>query len=211
LLCQQRAFVAITLDMLLPDMGGMQLLHEVRATPLNADTPVVALTVSAERELSSGFRLHDYLTKPVREDALLATLRRAQVLPASTRPILVVDDDPGALRLADATLRAAGYQCVCYSSGQDALLASQAEPPAAVILDLLMPGMDGFEFIDRFKRTPQGRGAPIIIWTVKDLTADDRDRLRVSAHSVVSKSLGGSAGLVDELRALWPDRAPAER
>jgi CheY-like chemotaxis protein len=77
-----------------------------------------------------------------------------------------------------------------------------------VVIDLMMPGMDGFEFIDRFRQSPQSRGAPIIVWTVKDLTLAERSRLRGAAHAVVSKSARGAAGLVEELRSLWA--APPE-
>src|SRR5213594_1725930 len=123
------------------------------------------------------------------------------VLPAGNRTVLVVDDDPKALRLADAALRELGYQALCRANAEDALLAAEADPPALVIVDLLMPGVDGFEFISRFRATPACYHVPIIVWTVKDLDVDERRQLRAA---IVSKSGGRSDTLIGELRRLLP-------
>ncbi|HKE16004.1 MAG TPA: PAS domain S-box protein [Kofleriaceae bacterium] len=208
--CRAVAYRAITLDLALPDISGWQVLQEIRASELNGGVPVIAVTVSAESGDMAGFRLHDYLVKPVREGDLLAALHRACPRPDS-RPVLVVDDDPSALRLAEVSLRELGYRPVCRSSGAEALRAAHDEPPAVVVLDLLMPGMDGFEFVARLRDTPQGRDVPVIVWTVKDLSADERGRLRASAASIVFKGADGATRLVEELRLLLGRAAqPAE-
>ena len=121
--------------------------------------------------------------------------------PTGNRTVLVVDDDPKALRLADAALRELGYQALCRANAEDALLAAEADPPALVIVDLLMPGVDGFEFVSRFRATPACHHVPIIVWTVKDLDVDERRRLRAA---VISKSRGGSDTLIEQLRRLLP-------
>jgi CheY-like chemotaxis protein/anti-sigma regulatory factor (Ser/Thr protein kinase) len=121
------------------------------------------------------------------------------VLPAeANRPVLVVDDDPAALKLVETTLRQMGYRSLCASTAEEALRAAEADPPAVVVVDLLMPGIDGFEFISRFTRLPAGRGVPIIIWTMKDLSAGERETLRASTQAIVSKS--GIADLIEKLR-----------
>jgi two-component system sensor histidine kinase TorS len=119
--------------------------------------------------------------------------------------ILVVDDDPATLKLADLTLRELGQRPVCKDNAMDALLAAEADPPAVVIVDLLMPQIDGFEFISRLRAFPTGRHVPILVWTVKDLDAGERLRLQASGAAVVSKRAGGSQALVEELRRLLPD------
>jgi PAS domain S-box-containing protein len=200
--CRQRRFNAITLDMLLPDMSGWDILRKIRSTSLNSEVPCIVVSVSADQGQMNGFHLHDYLTKPVPPEVLLTSLRSANVRPAANRPVLVVDDDPAALKLVEATLRQMGYRSVCAHAAEEGLRVAEADPPAIVVVDLLMPGMDGLEFISRFTRLPAGHGVPIIIWTVKDLSAGERDELRASAHAIVSKSGGGTGSLVEEMRHL---------
>jgi PAS domain S-box-containing protein len=124
--------------------------------------------------------------------------------PAGNRTILVVDDDPAALKLASLALREMGYRPVCCVDPEDALRTVAADPPGIVIVDLLMPGVDGFEFVTRFRAMPGGRDVPIIVWTVKDLDAAERRRLQPSITGLVSKNAGGSHALVEELQRLLP-------
>ena len=131
-------------------------------------------------------------------------MSRAIRLPPGNRTILVVDDDPSTLKLAGAALRELGYRPVCTATAEEALLAAEADPPAVVIADLLMPHVDGFEFISRLRAVPGGRDVPILVWTVKDLDAGERRRLHGSAAVIVPKSAGGAQALVEELRRLLP-------
>jgi CheY-like chemotaxis protein len=191
----------VTLDLVLPDMSGQRVLAAIRETELNASVPAVVITVSAERGATRSLRIADFLVKPVDDATLLDSLRRAGVAPDETRPVLVVDDDPAALATAAAALAPLGYRPLCASSAEEGLRATDAQPPAAVVLDLLMPGMDGFEFAERFREKEAARGVPIIVWTSKDLTDDDRRRLRETAQGVVMKRGTTVEDLVDELRA----------
>jgi PAS domain S-box-containing protein len=126
------------------------------------------------------------------------------------RTVMVVDDDPVVVRMVEATLRERGYRARGFTSAVDALHAAAADPPAVAIVDLMMPALDGFGFIERFRSVPAGHGVPIIVWSVKDLDADDRRRLHGAAVSIVSKGSAGAAALVDELeRLLPPETAPA--
>src|SRR5262249_6325913 len=154
--CQQRAFDAITLDLLLPDMSSQEVLAAIRARGPNEHVPVIVLTVGAEKGAAAGFPIHDFRVKPVQADELLASLRRAGVPPDRGQKVLVVDDDPQALKLMEATLTHVGYRPVCEPDGFSGLRAAERERPAAVVLDLVMPGMDGFEFLAHFRRTAIG-------------------------------------------------------
>jgi PAS domain S-box-containing protein len=194
-----RRLSAITFDLLLPDGSGWDVVREIRSLPLNRDVPAIVVTVSAAQEGEmAGFLLHDYLVKPVSEEVLLSSLRRAHAAAAGT--ILVVDDDRASLRLAAALLRHIGYRSICAQDGEEGLRAALAEPLVAVVVDLLMPGMDGLEFIAQLRKSPACRAVPVIVWTAKDLTASERDRLRASAQAVVSKSIDGPATLLEVLR-----------
>ena len=199
--CRQRPYEAITLDLILPDMNGWDVLQAIRGGGPNRLTPVVVLSVLSEKEVGKAFRIDDYLVKPADSSELLAVLKRAQAGRAAAGPVLVVDDDPQILRLCQRTLHDAGYRSVCCPDGESALAAAEREPPSAVVLDLLMPGIDGFEFLDRFRRMPAAVEAPVIVWTNKDVTAEDRKRLHEGARQVVLKSQGGVPRLLEELRA----------
>jgi CheY-like chemotaxis protein len=201
--CAERTFDAIVLDLLVSDISWHEVLKRLRAEGANRDTPLIVVSVVPERGLGGGFHVHDMLTKPLAPDDLLRTLRRAAVAPDDARPILVVDDESQTLKLADVALRHLGYRPVCHRDAKAALVAATLDPPAAIVLDLLMPGLDGFEFLRQFRRTPGGQNTPVIVWTQKELTVADRRRLRALAEVIVVKSEGTKV-LLEELRAHVP-------
>ena len=196
-LCKKRSFDAITLDLLLPDMSGLEVLKRIRAEAANQEVPVIVVTVVAERDTIAGFAVQDVLPKPVDAAALLSALTRAGVPPDGPGTILVVDDDPSSLKLVSTTLKQLGYRTRCARDGAAALHWLGESLPSAVILDLVMPGMNGFEFLERLRSGPAGRRVPVIVWTVKDLSPEERTFLRESAHAVVSKGEGGSRVLAE--------------
>jgi CheY-like chemotaxis protein len=114
--------------------------------------------------------------------------------------ILVVDDDPSALRLAEVTLSRIGCRIVCRPSAESALDFAHAEAPGMVVLDLIMPHTNGFEFITRFRRLPKCAHVPIIVWTVKDVSSGERERLGDSSCVFVSKGGGDADALLAEVQ-----------
>ncbi|MGH7537372.1 MAG: response regulator, partial [Gemmatimonadales bacterium] len=163
--CRERMFDAITLDLLLPDMNGRDVLHTIQAEGPNRETPVIIMTVLADKGIMASCRVDDLLCKPVEAGELVAVLRRATVTPGSARPVLVIDDDPQALELAGRVLRELGYRSVCVSDAGEALRKAMEEPPAAVVLDLLMRKSSAARFLARFRKSPIGQGIPIIAWS----------------------------------------------
>jgi PAS domain S-box-containing protein len=201
--CHEQVFDAVILDLLLSDTSGGDLLRAIRGNGHNRDTPIIIASVVADLGVGAGCQVHDILQKPVRRDDLLAALASAAV-PPDGRSVLVVDDDTAALKLAEMILRQAGYRPVCSTNGALALEAAAKEPPAAVVLDLMMPEMDGFEFLRRFRATDQGRRTPVIVWTVKkDLSADEHEQLRTSARAILAKG-EGTAALIEEIASHVP-------
>jgi CheY-like chemotaxis protein/anti-sigma regulatory factor (Ser/Thr protein kinase) len=129
-------------------------------------------------------------------------LARAPVavpLPGGAKSVLVVDDNPGALRLMEATLKQLGHSVRCFTSAEEALVAIDKSPPAVIVLDVLMPTMSGFELLDRMRAVPRMRDIPVIVWTVKDLTEAERKRLLAVAQGIVPKSQGGTDAIVAAL------------
>jgi len=139
----------------------------------------------------------------VGREELLASLEPAAVPHDSRGTILVVDDDDATLKLAETTLRGLGYRPICHASGAAALEAAAKDPPAVVVLDLLMAGMNGFEFLRQFRSTAQGRRTPVIVWTVKDVSPGEREVLRASSRAIVAKG-EGPAALIAELESILP-------
>jgi PAS domain S-box-containing protein len=194
---RNRPYAAVTLDMLLPDMSGWEVLREIRDTTLNHNVPVIVVTVSAAQGRTTGFRVQDYLLKPVSEEALLGSLGRLAGPPVEGQTILVVDEDRAALELAGAALRQVGYRPICVGNSDDAVRAIEEQQPAAILLD---PLMDGFQFMARLRRLAGGDDIPIILWTMKDLGAAEQARLRAAADVINDGTEPSLGGIVSELR-----------
>jgi CheY-like chemotaxis protein len=202
---------AITLDLLLPDSDRLQdLLRLVRDDDTKVKVPVIAITVVAEGSAVAGFEVNDVLTKPVESTKLLHALERGGVLPTHGRPVLVVDDDAGSLKLMEATLASLGHDALCCADAREALRALQHVRPVAVIVDLIMPEMDGFAFLERFRALPENDRIPAMVWTIKDLSAEERRDLERAVSAVVQKGVEDGSRLSVALRALLSSRDSTE-
>ena len=200
--CQERAYDAITLDLLLPDVGGLEVLRAIRTEGRNRDVPVLVITVVTERGALGGGTVYDILSKPLNEAAMLESLKRAGVSPERMGTVLVVDDNPGSSKLMAAMLAQLGYRAACVPSGAEGLRLAAESPPIAVVLDLLMPEMDGFEFLEAFRRLPRGDRVPVIVWSSKDVSDNDYARVGPSALTVLQKGRDVGSTVVEEIRAV---------
>jgi CheY-like chemotaxis protein len=117
--------------------------------------------------------------------------------------LLVVDDDPTALRLVEAMLGELGGSLQYQPSAEAALEFASRQAPDIVVLDLLLPGISGLEFIDRFRELPGCSRVPIVVWTVKDLNNQERERLRRTTSAFVAKGSGDGGALLNELRRFF--------
>ena len=187
-------------------MSGMDVLREIRRIGENTDIPVIVITVVTDSGIISSFAVHDLLVKPIESDLLLESLKRAGVPPERSGIILVVDDDLGSLQLMAATLTQQGYRVKAVHLGEDGLRIAAQTPPLAVVLDLLMPEMDGFQFLKLFRQVPRCGRVPVIVWTVKDLSAEDYARLQSTVQAIVAKGSEGRSAVLDEIRAFVPLR-----
>ncbi|MCG3189671.1 MAG: Sensor histidine kinase RcsC [Burkholderiaceae bacterium] len=202
-----RRYDAITLDLLLPDRSGLEVLDALRANGLNRDVPVVVITVVTEHSVLAGFAVADVLTKPIRAQQLSAALRRLGTTNHAPS-VLVVDDDPAALGLMAATLQTLGIDARLAGSGAQALEAIEQQVPDALILDLVMPGLNGFDLLQTLRRRPGLQHLPVFVWTSVELRPDELAALEASAQAVLGKTGGGLDALVEQLRAWQAQRAP---
>lgn len=207
MLCRHHRFDVITLDINLPDASGFDVIHALRLEALSRSTPVIVISVSADKNLAAGFPLAGVLPKPVSPEALRSALENAGLSPRPRSPVLVVDDDPASLRLAEASLAGLGYPAECHEDPERAFEWLSRERPVAIVLDLLMPKIDGFTFLERVRSELDAAEIPVFVWTVKDLDRDERDRLHRHARTVLLEGKREGRSLVRELEALLPNRS----
>ena len=204
-----RRYDAITLDLLLPDASGLSVLAALRQHPHHHATPVIIVSIVTE-QVTGGFVVHDVLEKPLESRALVASLGRAGIVARDDLPILVVDDDERSAKLAAATLASAGFRSVHAPDGETALERMRVERPAAIVLDLVMPGLDGLAFLERLRADAGWASIPVFVWTVKDLDSREMRELAQRAESVLPKDGSGARALVEQIREQL-DRSPAAR
>ena len=179
---------AITLDILMPGRGGFDTLAALRTTPGTANIPVIIVSIVDQKKIGFALGATDYLIKPIQKPILLETLRRH--LPTQNGRdgrLLLVDDDPKNLELVESTLRSAGYETHSVESGALALNVLSSQAVRAVLLDLLMPGMDGFQVIRHVRQQPASKELPILVMTAKELTHEERELLRRETQGVLQK------------------------
>ena len=196
----------ITLDILMAGMDGWSVLSQLKANPVVADIPVVVITIIDDRNLSFALGASDYLTKPIDREQLAAVLRRVRSTD-DNRSVLIVEDDPGARRMMRRLFEKEGWTITEAENGRVGLEQVALHAPGLVLLDLMMPEMDGFEFIERLRAGENGTHIPVVVLTAKDLTERDRQRLRGSVENVIQKS-GQSNEVVEEVRRLLMHAAP---
>jgi signal transduction histidine kinase/DNA-binding response OmpR family regulator len=191
--------VAITLDVLMPGMDGWAVLAALKADPALAHVPVVMLTMLDDENLGYTLGAADFVTKPVDRDRLVAVLRQhvGDGLPGTA---LVVDDDPDARYLLRRGLEHEGWTVDEAENGRVGLELVAARPPAAILLDLMMPEVDGFEFLARLRAEPAWRAIPVVVVTAKDLTPDEQQRLNRGVQSVLQKGAYSRDDLLAEIR-----------
>jgi signal transduction histidine kinase/DNA-binding response OmpR family regulator len=178
--------VAITLDVLMPGMDGWEILRELKADPETRGIPVIMVTMTDDRELGLALGATDFLTKPVRRDTLVALLER--YAPGDgERLALVVDDKVENREVLRRALENEGWNVEEAEHGKEALERLASRRPQLILLDLMMPVMDGFEFVMEMRQQYPSAGVPIVVVTAKDVTEEDRRRLNGDVVGLVEK------------------------
>jgi CheY-like chemotaxis protein len=180
----------ITLDVMMPGLDGWAVLSALKADPALAQIPVIMVTITDDKEMGFALGAVDYLTKPVDWTHLADVVRRLRAAGA-TEPVLVVDDDPAMRDLVRRALEKEGIPVVEAEHGRAALERVARQAPALILLDLMMPEMDGFEFLAELRRQEAWRRIPVVIVTAKELTAEERERLNGQVTRVIQKGGGG--------------------
>src|SRR5581483_7292612 len=196
----------IILDIRLPKLDGWQVLNELKSTPSLANTPVIILSVEEERARGFSLGACEYLVKPVDPQRLLHVVQRA-IVPGSGE-VLVVDDDASTREMVTRHLRAIGFTTAEAHDGEEALLRARVTPPSLLILDLIMPQLDGFEVLRRLRA--DGSQLPVVVLTGKQLSRNEEEQLRGGMARVISKGGFAIEQIVNEARKLVLERRAVE-
>jgi signal transduction histidine kinase/CheY-like chemotaxis protein len=191
--------IAITLDVLMPDIDGWTVLAALRGNPKLADIPVVMATIVDQQRKGMTLGAVGYLTKPIDRDRLTALLRPYQAQMRDTR-VLVVEDDPMQRERIRSWLAAQQWRVSEAGNGRMALDQLTDEVPDIILLDLMMPEMDGFQVITALQNHPKWRRIPVIVITALDLSAADRARLNSGVEGILVKDSFNPTHLVDTVR-----------
>jgi signal transduction histidine kinase/CheY-like chemotaxis protein len=190
----------IVLDVMMPHMDGWSVLKALKADPALAHIPVVMLTILDEAEKGLALGAADYLFKPIDRAQLTNALRRFRPSDTPAR-VLVVEDDLPTQQAVQRSLLSAGWESWPAMDGFAAIEHLRKEIPSLILLDLMMPGMDGFTFLAEKQQNPDWAGIPVIVLTARDLSEQEREQLRqAQVEAVLQKGLYSKGELMDEVR-----------
>ena len=200
-LARERKPAAITLDILMPGLDGWDVLKKLKDDPELSEIPVVLLTMVDEAQTGYALGAAEYIVKPF-EHERLATLLRKIGQPASWKTVLVLEDDIDMRKLVTGTLTREGWTVHEAAHGGEAVdLLLAGLKPELILCDLMMPEMDGFEFLEMLRGNPAWHKIPVVVVTSKELTASDMERLNGAATEIVQKNNYDIGDLVDKVRS----------
>ncbi|MBK6647916.1 MAG: GAF domain-containing protein [Anaerolineales bacterium] len=202
---------AILLDILMPDKDGWQVLHDLKSDPATTNIPIILLTIVDKKALGMRLGAAAYLLKPLNPAEVLETLRK--VIKQKERErinILAVDDDPHIADLLRQQLPESEFRLASALDGVAGLEAVEADRPDVILLDIMMPRLDGFGVIQKLRENPSTRELPVIVISVKELTEDESRMLKESVSLVMRKQGFDGAQLAQEIKKAIHNRSNYE-
>ena len=190
----------ITLDVMMPHMDGWSVLTSLKADPATADIPVIMMTIVDDKQMGFALGAADYFTKPIDFQRLHHVLEKYR-RPADRQTVLVIEDDVSMREMLRRTLEKEGWQVVEAHNGRAGMEKLNGSIPVLILLDLMMPQMDGFEFMDALRRREDGKRVPVIVITAKDLTEEDHRRLNGGVERIIQKGTRSHEEVLAEVRA----------
>lgn len=191
---------AITLDVMMPGMDGWSVLTTLKSDHATSHIPVIMVTMLQDRQLGFTLGASEFLTKPVNQDKLRTVISKYCGHPAAYA--LVVEDDPSNRQLICRMLEKENIRFLEAENGSVALEQIAAEAPGLILLDLMMPVMDGFEFLSILRQNPTYAKIPVVVITAKDLSSDDRERLTGSVNQIIQKGAVDRDKLLHEITSM---------
>ncbi len=202
--------VAITLDIMLPDIDGWEVLTRLKKDELTSDIPVIVVSVVDDPSLGTALGALDYFVKPVEAGALVGRLSHFNFTRKSngrqTR-VLVVDDEAANRDWLKNVLEPAGFRVTLAGGGREAIRLAKATKPDLIMLDLLMPDVNGFDVVEALSGSAATRGIPIMVLTAKNLTEADIKQLNGHVSTILKRGSTGSVDLLGQLQLVMLKRA----
>jgi signal transduction histidine kinase/CheY-like chemotaxis protein len=195
----------IILDVMMPEMNGWSVLSQLKQDPQTADIPVVMATIIDDKNLGIALGASDYLLKPVNQERLMKLLQKYHTNSKgleAPQSVLVVEDNTANREMLRRQLQKADWQVMEAENGRIALEIMQHQQPSIILLDLMMPEMDGFEFIAELRKVERWQSIPVIVLTAKDLTEADRQRLDGQIERIYQKGSYRHQTLLNELNSV---------
>jgi signal transduction histidine kinase/DNA-binding response OmpR family regulator len=199
---RERRPAAITLDILLPDLDGWEVLTRLKADEETRDIPVIVVSVVDNPELGVALGALDYFVKPVPANDLMSRLARFNFKHSTGGKVtvLVVDDDEANRDWLQQVLEPAGFSVILASGGEEAIKIARSAMPDLVMLDLMMPGVTGFDVVEALRDEESTRGIPIMVLTAKTLTEGDIKQLNGHVSTILRRGSTGASDLLSLLR-----------
>jgi signal transduction histidine kinase/DNA-binding response OmpR family regulator len=193
----------MTLDVLLPEIDGWQVLSQFKADPLLAMIPIVILSMGQDKSLGIALGAADYLTKPIDRHVLLSVVKRH--LPqnsSSPYHVLILEDDVDTMELFRRAAEREGWKPLLAENGRIGLDRLREKIPDIVLLDLMMPEMDGLEFLSEMRKNPDWKDIPVIVVTAKELSEAERHEVNQQVQRVLHKADYATYDLVEQIRKI---------
>jgi CheY-like chemotaxis protein len=198
----------ITLDIIMPEKDGWSVLKTLKSDPELSEIPVVLVTIMGDEELGYALGAADFVNKPFDKNTLVGVLKRHW--PGTDKAeVLVVDDEAETRELLRRTLEKEGWTVAEAVNGRDALEKLQNFRPQLILLDLMMPEVDGFEVMEKLRRDETLQDIPVIVVTAKDLTGEEADQLRGHVDNILRKGDYKRAELLEVVRERLAQRGDA--
>ena len=191
----------ITLDVMMPGMDGWAVLSALKADPALSGIPVIMMSIVSDKNMGFALGASDYLTKPIDRERLVGVLRKFECEAAGCK-VLVVEDDPAAREVLARAVQREGWQVTEAENGRVALERLAADIPNVILLDLMMPEMDGFEFLTEMRKTPAWSEIPVVVITAMTLSKDERDKLNQQVQRILQKGAYTHEELLTEVQKL---------
>ncbi len=205
--------LAILIDTQLPPSGGSGLLYDLKRESKTRNIPVVLTSKGNKEQLGFDIGQCDFLTKPIDRQQLLQMMVKFDLLADGKRgkktpsTVLLIDDDPQNIRLVKAMLKPFNMEILVADGGKSGIEQAVKKKPDLIILDLMMPGVDGFEVVSALRKDPAGSQIPILIYTAKNITSEDRERLQGNIQSIIQKGDFGKDRFLEMINNLQTAQA----
>jgi CheY-like chemotaxis protein/HAMP domain-containing protein len=196
-LAEKHQPLAITLDIIMPEMDGWEVLQKLKLNTKTKDIPVIIISVSDDKNTGYALGAMGYINKPVNKNMLLSEIRKLSKI---TESVMIVDDNDLELRQMVEVVEAENIKTIGVNSGEESIKLLKENVPDVLVLDLIMPGMDGFSVIEEVRKNPNTKNLPVIIVTAKDITKEDRLKLSGKVSSLIAKSDSTPQDLFNEIR-----------